>query len=121
MGAVLYLGALFSERLGFGTGEVGLVYLAGGVGYLAGSAAAGSRLGAAEPRTTHAATTVGSGLLFGLAFATPFGPAFAVGAAVGGAAGGLLLALGGYPALGAGLPVFAVAAAALAVARRGPT
>ena len=137
--------------------------LEGSVGYLAGSAAAGSRLGAAEPRTTHAATTVGSGLLFGLAFATPFGPAFAVGCAavayflapfgwvslaamlsdetpagqgttmvlavsvyslgvaVGGAAGGLLLALGGYPALGAGLPVFAVAAAALAVARRGPT
>jgi predicted MFS family arabinose efflux permease len=46
---------------------------------------------------------------------------YSLGAAVGGAAGGLLLALGGYPALGAGLPVFAVAAAALAVARRGPT
>ncbi len=44
---------------------------------------------------------------------------YSLGAAVG--AGGLLLALGGYPALGAGLPVFAVAAAALAVARRGPT
>jgi predicted MFS family arabinose efflux permease len=46
---------------------------------------------------------------------------YSLGAAVGAGAGGLLLALGGYPALGAGLPVFAVAAAALAVARRGPT
>jgi hypothetical protein len=45
MGAVLYLGALFFERHGFGTGEVGLVYLASGFGYLAGSAAAGSWLG----------------------------------------------------------------------------
>jgi predicted MFS family arabinose efflux permease len=44
MGAVLYLGALFSKRHGFGTGEVGLVYLASGIGYLAGSAAAGSSL-----------------------------------------------------------------------------
>lgn len=160
MGAVLYLGALFAERYGFGTGEVGLVYLASGVGYLAGSAAAGSRFGAADPRALHAATTAGCGLLFGLAFAAPFGPAFAVGcasvasflapfgwvslaamlseetpagqgttmvlavsvyslgAAAGGAAGGLLLALGGYPALGLALPAFALAAAALAVARQ---
>jgi predicted MFS family arabinose efflux permease len=74
MGAVLYLGALFSERHGFGTGEVGLVYLASGIGYLAGSAAAGSWLGGSAPRTTYAATTIGCGTLFGLAFAAPFGP-----------------------------------------------
>ena len=52
MGAVLYLGALFSERHGFGTGEVGLVYLASGIGYLAGSAAAGSWLSGSVPRAT---------------------------------------------------------------------
>jgi DHA1 family chloramphenicol resistance protein-like MFS transporter len=66
MGAVLYLGALFSERYGFGTGEVGLVYLASGIGYLAGSAAVGSWLGGSAPRATYAATTIGSGTLFGL-------------------------------------------------------
>ena len=154
MGAILYLGALFSERHGFGTGEVGLVYLASGVGYLAGSAAAGSWLGGSAPRATYAATTIGSGALFGLAFAVPFGAGVAVacvtlasllapfgwvtlaamlssetpagqattmvlavsvyslGAAIGGAAGGLLLAWGGYAALGVGLAVFAAAAAA---------
>ena len=78
MGAILYLGALFSERHGFGTGEVGLVYLASGVGYLAGSAAAGSWLGGSAPRATYAATTIGSGALFGLAFAVPFGAGVAV-------------------------------------------
>jgi MFS transporter, DHA1 family, inner membrane transport protein len=163
MGAILYLGALFSERFGLATTEVGLVYLASGVGYLAGSAAAGSRLGGADPRVLNATTTVGCGLLFGLAFAAPFGPVFSagcaaaasflapfgwvslaamlseetpagqgttmvlavsvysLGAAVGGAVGGLLLAVGGYPALGLGLPAFALAAAALAAARRSPT
>jgi predicted MFS family arabinose efflux permease len=152
MGAVLYLGALFSERHGLGTGEVGLVYLASGIGYLAGSAAAGSWLGGSAPRATYAATTIGSGALFGLAFAAPFGadvavvcitlasflapfgwvtlaamlsgetPAgqattmvlavsvYSLGAAIGGAAGGLLLAWGGYPALGVGLAAFAAAA-----------
>ena len=65
MGAILYLGALFSERHGFGTGEVGLVYLASGVGYLAGSAAAGSWLGGSAPRATYAATTIGSGASLG--------------------------------------------------------
>jgi predicted MFS family arabinose efflux permease len=74
MGAILYLGALFSERHGFGTGEVGLVYLASGVGYLAGSAAAGSQLGAAEPRTTHAATTVAPDCSSGSPLRRPSGP-----------------------------------------------
>jgi predicted MFS family arabinose efflux permease len=78
MGAVLYLGALFSERHSFGTGEVGLVYLASGIGYLAGSAAAGSWLGGSAPRATYAATSIDSGVLFGLAFATPFGAGVAV-------------------------------------------
>jgi MFS transporter, DHA1 family, inner membrane transport protein len=152
MGAVLYLGALFSERHGFGTGEVGLVYLASGIGYLAGSAAAGSWLGDSAPRATYAATTICSGALFGLAFAAPLGAGVAVvcitlasflapfgwvtlaamlsgetpagqattmvlavsvyslGAAIGGAAGGLLLAWGGYAALGVGLAAFAAAA-----------
>jgi predicted MFS family arabinose efflux permease len=152
MGAVLYLGALFSERYGFGTGEVGLVYLASGIGYLAGSAAVGSWLGGSAPRATYAATTIGSGTLFELTFAAPFGAGVAVacvtlasflapfgwvtlaamlssetpagqattmvlavsvyslGAAIGGAAGGLLLAWGGYAALGVGLAVFAAAA-----------
>ena len=77
-GWVLYLGALFSERHGLGTGEVGLVYLASGIGYLAGSAAAGSWLGGSAPRATYAATTIGSGALFGLAFAAPFGTGAAV-------------------------------------------
>ena len=146
------LGALFSERHGFGTGEVGLVYLTSGIGYLAGSAAAGSWLGGSAPRATYAATTIGSGALFGLAFAAPFGAGVAVvcitlacflapfgwvtlgamlscetpagqattmvlavsvyslGAAIGGAAGGLLLAWGGYPALGVGLAASAAAA-----------
>jgi predicted MFS family arabinose efflux permease len=74
MGVILYLGALFSERHGFGTGEVGLVYLASGVGYLAGSAAAGSQLGAAEPRTTHAATTVAPDCSSGSPLRRPSGP-----------------------------------------------
>jgi predicted MFS family arabinose efflux permease len=39
--------------------------------------------------------------------------ALSLGTAVGGAAGGLLLALGGYNALAAGLPIFATAAAVL--------
>lgn len=41
------------------------------------------------------------------------GAVFSLGAAGGAAAGGLLLALGGYDALGLGLPVFALAAALL--------
>jgi predicted MFS family arabinose efflux permease len=43
---------------------------------------------------------------------------YSLGAAIGGAAGGLLLAWGGYAALGVGLAIFA-AAAAVSVRRPG--
>jgi predicted MFS family arabinose efflux permease len=55
-----------------------------------------------------AETPAGSGATMTLS-----GALFNVGAAGGAAIGGLLLALGGYAALALGLPVFAIAAAAL--------
>jgi predicted MFS family arabinose efflux permease len=161
-GLLTYVGAFLAERLGLGTGQVGLAYTVGGAGYLLGSLAAGGPLRRVRPRRLAAGGYAAAGLAVGPLFAAPGGAVGAValfaglafaagvgtvsvaalllgespggaattmvlngslfnlGSAGGGALGGLLLAAGGYTALGLGLPAFAVAAALL-VLRPGAT
>ena len=155
LGAMIYLGAFAAERYGLDTTGVGLVYVVGGVGYVAGSLVAGGPLGRAPARPLGAATTValalGTAVLFLLPLAAPAalalllatavagavswvclttllaaetpagqattmvlnGACLGLGTALGGGLGGLLLAAGGYPALGLGLPLVTLASAFL--------
>lgn len=154
-GLLTYLGAFLADRVGLGTGQVGIAYTVGGTGFFLGGLAAGGRLGCVPPRRLAAWSYAAAGLTVCPIFATLVGPAavvallavqafaagvggvalatlllgetsggaattmvlngslFNLGAAGGGALGGLLLATGGYAALGLGLPVFAVTAALL--------
>jgi MFS transporter, DHA1 family, inner membrane transport protein len=155
LGLLTYFGAFLDDELGLGVGQVGLVYMLGGSGYLLGSLLAGGPLGRVPPRLLIAVANIAMAASMGLSFSMVFGTAgtvalfplvgltgavgwvglaalltaetpagsgatmtlsgalFNLGAAGGAAIGGLLLALGGYAALALGLPLFAVAAAAL--------
>lgn len=155
IGLITYLGAFLSDAVGLGTGQIGLVYMIGGIGYAGGSVIAGRRLRDSEPRAMVAITcgivgiSVGAMILLAttwtavvLVLVTSFASAVAaigiatllvsespagigttmvfngsvlnLGSAAGAALGGALIAIGGYDALGAGLPVFALIAAVLA-------
>jgi MFS transporter, DHA1 family, inner membrane transport protein len=72
-GVITYAGAFFIVERGFSTGAVGLVYAAGGGGFMLGSLAASGRLGRFDPVRTVILSTSLSGILFGLMFLLPGG------------------------------------------------
>jgi DHA1 family inner membrane transport protein len=153
VGVLIYLGAFLDHELGLDTHEIGWVYMVAASGYLAGSLAAGGRLGRLPLRPLFALSSLAMGLSLGAMLVLPFGAvgavvlatagafaggvgyvaltamlasetpgahaptlalngaAFNIGSAFGGAAGGILIAAGGYAALGLGLPLFALASA----------
>jgi MFS transporter, DHA1 family, inner membrane transport protein len=155
LGLLTYFGAYLADELGFSVGQIGLVYMLGGAGYVLGSVLAGGPLSRVPARRLIAWANLIMAVTLGLTF-SPFigaagavalmpisaltgsvgwvgivalmtaetpagsgatmtlnGALFNLGAAGGGAIGGLLLALGGYSAMALGLPIFAIAAAAL--------
>jgi DHA1 family inner membrane transport protein len=56
IGFLTYLGAFLDDRIGLSTRQIGLVYTVGGIGYAAGSVAAGGRLRLGSPRNLVAVT-----------------------------------------------------------------
>jgi MFS transporter, DHA1 family, inner membrane transport protein len=72
-GVITYAGAFFIVERGFSTGTVGLVYAAGGGGFMLGSLAASGRLGRFDPVRTVIISTTLSGLLFGMMYLLPGG------------------------------------------------
>ena len=68
--AFTYLGAYFAQRHGYTTTEVGLVYLAVGVGIVLGTRMVGTRLGA-RPRPLLIAARAGGGVTIGAALLLP--------------------------------------------------
>ncbi len=72
-GLLTYFGALMSDRLGLGTGEIGLVYMLGGAGYLLGGVAAGGPLARIPTRPLVAASNVISALVFAVVYSTVLG------------------------------------------------
>ena len=149
-GLLAYFGAFLSGGLGFSPAWVGLAYMLGGSGYLAGSLTAGAVLVRIPARLVIGVSNSMIAISVALTFSVAQGPAVAIGLLVlagiagamsfvgtvtllaqetpggagttmslngaltnlgsagGGAIGGLLLATGGYEALGFGLPIFAV-------------
>lgn len=73
-GLLTYLGAFLGDRLGFGTGQVGISYMVGGTGYFLGSLAAGGRLGRVRSRRLAAGSYAAAGMMVCPIFATPVGP-----------------------------------------------
>lgn len=83
-GVITYAGAYFIAERGLSTGMAGIVYVAGGAGFLSGSLAAGGRLGRFPPVQTVVTTTAISGILFGLLFVLPGVPLPLASLAIGG-------------------------------------
>jgi MFS transporter, DHA1 family, inner membrane transport protein len=150
--ALTYSGSYFIEELGLSVQQFGLLATITGLGFFAGSLAAG-RLGRFDLRSTFVVTAVVSGILLFVAYTvsetvtvtvvaltiaffcasiqavnvttlisneTPGGQGtamvmneatFAIGAALGASTGGLLIQVGGFTALGIGIPVYAILAA----------
>ncbi|HEY7031923.1 MAG TPA: MFS transporter [Thermomicrobiales bacterium] len=54
IGFLTYLGAFLDDQIGLGTRQIGLFYTVGGIGYAAGSVAAGGRLHLGAPRNVVA-------------------------------------------------------------------
>lgn len=72
-GLLTYLGAFLIESLELGTGQVGLVYMAIGLGYLAGSLAVGGPLAGVTAQRLVVIGFLGNALLFALAFSAQVG------------------------------------------------
>lgn len=70
-GVITYAGAYFIIERGLSTGMSGIVYVAGGAGFLTGSLVAGGRLGRFQPIQMVVWATVVSGVLFGMLFVLP--------------------------------------------------
>jgi predicted MFS family arabinose efflux permease len=74
-----YLGAFLADHYQFSTPAIGWAYLVHGLGFCAGTVAAGGRLGRAPLRPLLIGTLAGQGVLMALAFVLPVGPLAAVG------------------------------------------
>ncbi len=85
LGILTYYGAFMIERFDLSLQQVGLTYMFGGVGFLAGSLLAGGRLGQVDHRVLFAVATLLSALFFGLTYSVSPGAISAV----------LLLTIGG--------------------------
>ncbi len=83
-GVITYAGAYFIAERGLSTGMAGIVYVAGGTGFLTGSLAAGGPLGRFPPVRTVVLTTGTSGILFGMLFVLPGIPLPLASLAIGG-------------------------------------
>jgi MFS transporter, DHA1 family, inner membrane transport protein len=64
LGVLIFLGAFFMEYHEFSVQRVGLVYLIGGLAYVAGTLAVGGRLGRVNLRWLFSAATLGTGVLW---------------------------------------------------------
>jgi len=73
-GMLTYFGAFLAQRLGFGTGQIGLTYMLGGGGYFLGSLIAGGPLGHVPPRPLLIGGNLVMALVMGLAFSAVLGP-----------------------------------------------
>jgi predicted MFS family arabinose efflux permease len=78
LGILTYFGSFMIEQHGMGLQEVGLTYMVGGIGFLAGSVVAGGRLGQMNHRVLFTIVTLLGALLFGLTYSAPVGPWIAV-------------------------------------------
>jgi predicted MFS family arabinose efflux permease len=72
-GLVTYLGAFLVERLGLGTGQVGLVYMIVGAGYCLGSLSVGGPLARVPTRRLVISGFLATAVLVGLAFSARTG------------------------------------------------
>jgi MFS transporter, DHA1 family, inner membrane transport protein len=85
-GILTYFGAFLIERHGMTLQYVGWTYLVGGLGFLAGSLSAGTRIGTYDHRKVFTIVTVAGAIFFGLTYAAPVVPVASV----------LFLTAGGY-------------------------
>jgi predicted MFS family arabinose efflux permease len=77
-GTLTYLGAFLSDKLVLSTGQIGLVYMVGGVGYVLGSLLAGGPLGRIPARMLIASATLVMALSLGLILSASFGTAVTI-------------------------------------------
>jgi predicted MFS family arabinose efflux permease len=77
-GLLTYFGALMSDRLGLRTGEIGLVYMLGGAGYLLGSVVAGGPLARVPTRPLVSASNAVSALVFAIIYSTVLGTSLTI-------------------------------------------
>jgi MFS transporter, DHA1 family, inner membrane transport protein len=85
LGTLTYFGAFVIERFGLSLEQVGLTYMFGGAGFLAGSLLAGGRIGWLDHRLVFTVSTIVGAAFFGLMYLISPGAITAV----------LLLAVGG--------------------------